>query len=119
MVLSMLSLRPTIDAFRKAIRRPLPDLESAAVDCWEIAPEEMRYIEPAQFLPEQLNRIKDVEFGHLDDIVRHFRGGFVARHEPTLAFRLKNVDLVDGVLYAPGAVRHLKQRQTKLPIYIV
>lgn len=78
-----------------------------------------RFVRPAKFLPGQLDRIAAAEFGSVTDVVRDFRGGFDSVQNATLGFRLKGVDLVDGVLYAPQAVRHLRPRSRRSPVYSV
>ncbi len=112
-----LSFRPGLHAVRHVLGAPAPDLEAAAVERWEIAPAVTRRVAPARFLPGQLDRIRGTEFGSLAEVVRDFRGGFDTLHEETLGFRLRDVDLVDGVLYAAGALRHLRPRHHRVPAY--
>jgi capsular polysaccharide biosynthesis protein len=76
-----------------------------------------RFIRPAKFLPGQLDRIRGAEFGTVAEVVRGFQGGFDSLEGETLGLRLKDTSLVDGVLYAPGATRHLRRRNRRLPAY--
>lgn len=106
-----------MEAVDKALGRSRPDLEAAATERWTIAPTTNRYVRPARFLPGQLERIRHAEFGSIREVVRDFRGGFNACQQPTLGFRLKHVDLVDGVLYAARGTRHLRPRRQRFPAY--
>lgn len=115
----MISFRPSINALRKALKVPPADIEAAAVESWVIGPAITRYIPPATFLPGHLDRVRAAEFGSVADVVRDFTGGYDAVQPETLGFRFRDVDLVDGVLYAPGAERHLRRRQRRLPAYTV
>lgn len=115
----MLSLRPAFHSIRKAVGAVMPDLESAALDRWTIAPACKRFVPPARFLPQQLDRIRAAEFGTVADVVRDFRGGYEATQGETLGFRVKHVDLVDGVIYARRAQRNLRPRTRRLPAYAV
>ncbi len=100
---------------RRALGARFLDIESAAVDRWQIAPEERRWVRPAIFLREQLDLIRGVEFGTVDEVVRDFEGGFETLEPATHGFRLKGVDLVDGVLYCGEATRHLRRRARPMP----
>ncbi|MBB4640962.1 glycosyltransferase 61 family protein [Rhizorhapis suberifaciens] len=94
-----------------------PDLESAAAERWTISPGCRRYVHPAKFVPGQLERIRAAEFGSVTDVIRDFRGGYDAIQEETLGFRASEIDLIDGVLYAPRANRSLKPRSRRVPAY--
>lgn len=114
----VISLQPTLHAVRKMIGRPSPDLRDlAGAERWMLAPSVRRHVPSAAFLPGQLDRIRGAEFGAVAEVVRDFRGGFEAVQPPTMAYRLKDVDLVDGVLYKRRAVRHLRRRSRRLPFY--
>ncbi|WP_020084191.1 glycosyltransferase family 61 protein [Hyphomicrobium zavarzinii] len=114
----MISFRPALHALKQACGLPQAEIESAAVERWVVAPSETRFIPPAKFLPGQIERIREAEFGSVASVVRDFRGGYDAVQEDTLGFRLKDVDLVDGVLYASGAIKHLRPRHRKWPAYL-
>jgi hypothetical protein len=115
----LISFRPALHFLRQASGRPVPDLETIASERWTIAPGERRYIKPAKFLPGQLDRIQAAEFGSVEHVARDLRGNFETDIGPTLGFRMKGVDFVDGVLYAPGALKHLRRRTNKFPAYAV
>ncbi len=82
---------------------------------WEIAPAVNGFVQAAKYLPGQIERIRQTEFGHMEDVLRDLRGGYEIVHGATMGFRLRDVDLVNGVLYAPGAVRHLRPRAGRVP----
>ncbi len=109
----MISFRPLRSKLRKLARRPLPDFLTQADDHWDVAPGHTAYIPPAIFLTGQLDRIRDTEFAPVDDVIRSFRGAFEVFEGPTVAHRFRNIDLVDGVLYAKGGQRHLRSQQTR------
>jgi hypothetical protein len=126
----MISIQPTIHSVRRAFGLPLPELEAEAIDRWVIAPAERRYIAPARFLPGQLDLIRPTEFASVPDVerselpsvadvVRNFQGDYETIEGATLGFRLRDVNLVDGVLYASRAVQHLRRRRRRWPAYMV
>lgn len=86
---------------------------------WQIAPETRRYIDRAIFLPGQLERIRDTEFADIDSVVRAFHGDHEWVAGATWGYRLKNVDLFDGVLYSGSAQMHLRVQKYRLPAYLV
>lgn len=110
------SLRPTATMAARLLRGSPPDIAAAAVEQWQIAPGTTLEVRPAKVLPGQLERIVRAEFASLGEVVQHFRGGFGSRQSATLGYRLKNVLLHDGVLYAAGAARHLRQRSRYRPL---
>jgi hypothetical protein len=101
----------------RALGLPQRELEAAAVERWEIAPSVKRFIPSARFLPRQLDRIQGTEFGSIEEVLRDLRGGFETIQPETLGFRLKHVDLVDGVLYAGQGVKHLRPRSRRALAY--
>lgn len=115
----MISFRPILHVLMQAIGSCSPEMEAAAAERWVIAEAETRRVQAAKFLPGQLDRIQGVQFGSVEEVVRDFKGGFDWVSGETRGFRLKDVDLVDGVLYAPGAVKHLRPREHKRPAYAV
>ncbi len=114
----MISFRPTVQALQKVFGRSRPDLEQAAIDRWVIAPATTRHIPPARFLPGQLDRLRGVAFGTIDEILHGLHGAFDSNEGETLGFRLRGADLVDGVLYAARGSRDLRQRRRRLPAYV-
>jgi hypothetical protein len=115
----VLSFKPAIQGLRRAVGLSVPGIESAATERWMIAPATMRQIDPARHLPGQFDRIRAAEFGSVSDVVRVFEGGYEAREDETWGYRLKDVDLVDGVLYCGASVRHLRHRKSRSPAYVV
>lgn len=114
-VTRLISFRPARHVLRRALGAPFLDVEATAVERWQIAPEERRWVRPAIFLREQLDLIRGVEFGTVDEVVRDFEGGFETVEPASQGFRLRGVDLVDGVLYSGEAARHLKRRARPMP----
>lgn len=118
----MISLRPSTQALRRAVRRALgapavDAFEQSAVERWTVAPAMQRRVPAARFLAGQLDKILDTEFSSVEALVHVFRGGFEAIEEATEGLRFEHVDLVDGVLYATGGSHHLRTRQRRLPAY--
>ncbi|MCF3975116.1 glycosyltransferase family 61 protein, partial [Paracoccus salsus] len=62
-------------------------------------------------LPDQAERIIRTEFAPLDAVLRSFRGNPAEQMPATTAYLLRDVDFVDGVLYAANAERHLRRRE--------
>ncbi|MGQ0456813.1 MAG: glycosyltransferase family 61 protein [Hyphomicrobium sp.] len=77
----------------------------------------MSWVRPAKFLPGQLDLIRSTEFGPLPEVVKSLRGGYEVRQGSTMGYRLKNVDLVDGVLYSARAAKPLRARTRSWPAY--
>jgi hypothetical protein len=110
----MISFKPVWDALGRC-----RELMEVAEHRWEIGPSEHFHVPPARFLPGQLDRIQGTEFGDLEQVLKDFNGGFVSSEPATFGYRLKNVDLVDGVLYSEKGVRHLRRRRNRVPAYVV
>ena len=113
----LISFRPIVHSFRKAAGMPFPDIEAVASERWTIAPATKRFIPPAKFLPHHLDRIRGAEFGSVAEVLKGFRGKYETTQEATIGYRLKDVDLIDGVLYARNASKSLRPRARKLPVY--
>lgn len=114
---AVISLHPAREAIAKAFGIPRPDLEEAAVDRWVIAPAETRHVPAARFLAGQLDRVRAVDFGTLNEVRTSLIGNFEAREPATVGLRLRDVDLVDGVLYGARSARHLRQRRRRTATY--
>ncbi len=115
----MIRFRPVSGAVRKLGGRAVPDLPSAAREQWDAAPGSVLHVQPSVFLPGQLDRIRGTEFAPIDHVTRVLKGGFDTQEGPTRAYRVTDVDLVDGVLYAPNAQRPLRPRSTRSLAYQV
>lgn len=113
----MISFKPLQGKLRKLARRPIPDFLTQAEESWEIEPGTMAHIPAAIFLPDQPDRIRDTAFAPIADVIRSFRGGYDYYEDPTVAHRFRNVDLVNGVLYARGSQLYLRDQQSKPLIY--
>ena len=108
-----LSLSPGIAMARRLAALPVPDVVMRASDCWVVAPGTEVRIRPSRCLPGQIERIRKTEFGSLADVLQDLRGGFATAQPACIGYLLKDVDLVDGVLYCRGAERHLRQRSSR------
>jgi hypothetical protein len=108
-----------VNELHRLLRRRPRDILSAAVEQWQIAPGNSVEVRPAKRLTGQLCRIRGAEFGTVAQVVKDFVGGHDAMQPPTMGYRLKDVLLIDGVLYAGDAVRHLKRRSNRLPVRFV
>jgi len=113
----MISFRPLLFTLAR-VYTELLDLESVAMERWTIAPATKHYIVAAKYLPGQLDRVRGSEFASIEDTTRVLRGQFETIEGETFGYRLKSVDLVDGVLYARHAVRHLRPRHHHWPAYM-
>jgi hypothetical protein len=115
----VISFKPTTRRISQFLSQPVLDLEREAIERWTISPPSERFIEPAVFLPGQLEKIVRTEFAPLDAVVSALRGGVKFLDGETLGYRVKHVDLVDGVLYGSEAIRRLRPRRHRWPLYRV
>jgi hypothetical protein len=113
----MISFAPSIEILKGVLGRLRTELEAEAHERWEIFPETKHFIPPALFLPGQLERMRGTEFASPAEITSSFHGGYEASEAATLGFRIRNVDFVDGVLYARHSAKHLRQRARFRPAY--
>lgn len=113
----LIKSRPFLQRLRKQLIGRNSEIESTAIERWEIAAQEVSVIKPAIYLPNQIDRIRDVEFETWDFTLQHFKGGYESVHKPTLGFRLVDVDLIDGVLYSRTASRFLGPHAQKSMAY--
>lgn len=105
------SLRPLANRLRRLVGLPMQDLTRIARDQWEISPAETREVPPVICLPDQVERITHTEFAPLHATLKSLEGD-PAEHVPaTMAYRLCDVDLIDGVLYSGRSEMHLRRRQ--------
>ncbi|MDP5308757.1 glycosyltransferase 61 family protein [Paracoccus spongiarum] len=94
------------------IGRPPPEFFDKA-ERWQIAPAETLYYPPALALPGQVDRIRAAVFASLPDTIEALTRQGDSHEGPTTGFRLRAVDLVDGVLYHGGGEHHLRNRQRR------
>lgn len=113
----MISLRPLVSKLRRIARVVGPELIDQAVERWEISPAEVREVPPAFYLPNQVERITRTEFAPRDVVLRSLRGDAGEPVGPTMGYRFKDVDFVDGVLYAGRSELHLRSRSHPGPAY--
>ncbi|AGT11070.1 glycosyltransferase family 61 protein [Paracoccus aminophilus] len=99
---------------RKLIGRSGPDFFSEAVETWQEAPGEELPFHPALALSGQIDRIRSSIFASLPETIEALTRDGTASEGPTMGWRFRNVDLVDGVLYGRGAEMHLRARQNRL-----
>lgn len=111
----MVRFRALVGTLLKLMGEPSPDMISLAHERWDASPASVQHVEPAIYLPDQIDRILATEFASKEHVVRTLRGGFDVEEAPARAYRIQDVDLVDGVLLAAGAQRHLRSR-THLPL---
>lgn len=110
-LLAVICLRPLSHTFRKYLGLNGPDLTDLACESWQISPPETRQVEPVIILPGQAERIVRTEFASLDMVLRSLIGDHAEPVGPTMGYRLRDVSLVDGILYAKNAAMHLRQRK--------
>jgi hypothetical protein len=115
----LISTRPLVGKIAKVLGFPPLDLESEAKDQWTVSSASQRTVQPAVFLDGQLQKIQGTEFAPLETVVRDFQGGHQSMDAETIGFRIRDVDLVDGVLYGPKSIRHLRPRRHRWPVYQV
>lgn len=113
----MLQFSPLTNRLRRLLHRPQPEFFDRATESWEVAPACEIDFPAAVMLPGQLERIRRTEFGSLDVVRAMFMGDLDPRIGPTLAYRFRDVDCVDGVVYSGGAEFHLRARRTRAPAY--
>ena len=107
----MHSLRPLHNRLRRPFGLGYADFFDTAVERWEICPAEVVEITPGIWLPDQIEHIARTEFGDLHDILAQMQGNPAEQTPPTMGYRFRDVDFIDGVLHARGAERHLRQRK--------
>lgn len=112
----MKSLRPLTYRLGLLLGLGAGDLAAAAEERWTIAPAETRRVPPAVILPGQAQRITRTEFTTLPLLMRSLEGDPAERIAPTMGYRLTDVDVVDGVIYAHGLALHLRTRRHKLAL---
>lgn len=115
----VVSIAPGVQMLRSAMRLATPDLFTKAVERWVVAPSSMVEVRPAKILPGQLDRIRGTEFASPAEVIRDFSGGFDSLQRETVAYRLNDVVLLNGVLHAGDAARHLRARSHRLPLGLV
>lgn len=106
-------LRPYSARLRKLAHRPEPGFTEAAVESWEEAPGGVLRFHPARSLPGQVDRVRASVFATLPETVEALTRDGEAAEGPTMGWRFRDIDLVDGVLYRAGAELHLRNRRRR------
>jgi hypothetical protein len=86
-------------------------LESLASNSWEISPGNTTITPKAYFLKDQLDRVTGTAY--TDDPNAMMHGGITIKHEPTRAYILKNIWMINGSIYK-GMNRFLLHHRSKL-----
>lgn len=107
-------LRPGYSALRRLVGLPSPDILEAAQDRWVLAEGTPLEVRKAKCLPGQLDRITGSDSGTVQQVIRDFIGGFESPQLPTIAFQLRDIALVGGVLYSGTAFRQLRHSAPRL-----
>jgi hypothetical protein len=86
-------------------------LESLAAKSWEISPGNTTVTPKSFFLKDQLDRVTGTAY--TDDPNAMMHGGITIKHEPTRAYMLKNIWMINGSIYK-GMNRFLLHHSSKL-----
>ncbi|VVM38744.1 hypothetical protein PS623_00161 [Pseudomonas fluorescens] len=112
----------TLAAYRNIARQKLArsaarSLQSLAVKSWDIAPGERTITPPAIYLPDQMQRVTGWEARFFPYVHPGptMAGGIQVEHGPTRGYLLKDVWLIDGVLYKDNASLWLSAKPRTLP----
>lgn len=112
----MISLRPLTYRLGLLLGLGSGEMAAAAEEQWQIAPAEVRRVPPVIILPGQAERITRTEFTTLPLLIQSLAGDPVEEIAPTTAYRLSDVDIVDGVLYSHGVSVHLRARRHRMAL---
>lgn len=112
----MISLRPLTYRLGLLLGLGQPELAAAAEEQWQISPAEVRRVPPVIILPGQADRITRAEFTTLPLLMQSLQGDPAEPIGPTTAYRLSDVDIVDGVVYSGGYTLHLRERRHRMSL---
>lgn len=107
------SIRPVTSRLRRLAGLPPRDFFRNAEESWQISPAETIQFRPAYALPGQVERIAGTMFASMADTVEALTRDGAASERATRAWRLRGVDLIDGVLYHGGGEYHLRTRRNR------
>lgn len=93
------------------------DLYNLAEVKYEISPSVDIEIPSSYYLPNQLRRITNVV--HTDDFEGQILGGVKRKQGPCVKYIVKDVTLLDGVLYKKNAWRWFHERTSRFPKFII
>lgn len=108
-----LATRRLWNRLRKAVGIGGEDFLAHAVESWEVAPACETDFPAAILLPGHVERISGTIFGSHDETIQALLGKAGHRAGPTRGYRFRDVDHVDGVLYAGSAEWHLRVRKAR------
>ncbi|MGR3504382.1 MAG: glycosyltransferase 61 family protein [Paracoccaceae bacterium] len=113
----MFSASPLVSKLRRVLTKDASDFFAGAEEKWTISPaEEISF--PAAIMPAgHKDRVIATEFGRFDEVMLSLTEPSHGTVGATIGYRFRDVDYVDGVLYHKGAELHLRQRQSRLPVY--
>ena len=109
-------LRPYSARMRRLLGQPQPEFTDGAVETWQEAPGGLLEFRPALYLPGQPDRIRASVFANLPETVEALTRHGEAAEGPTMGWRFRDIDLVDGVLYRNGAEQHLRNRRRRFAL---
>ncbi|GLK42582.1 MULTISPECIES: glycosyltransferase 61 family protein [Novosphingobium] len=113
------SILPALQGLSRLLGHRPDDVVSHASERWQIAPGGTVHVRPALMLANQIERIRGAEFATVAEVVRDFHGGFDVPQRPTMGYAFRDASLLDGVLYAGTATRHLRPRAGRRPVGMV
>ncbi|SMO97836.1 Protein of unknown function [Paracoccus laeviglucosivorans] len=93
--------------------RPSAAFTDGAIETWQEAPGSVLQFRPALALPGQADRIRASVFATLPETVEALTRDGEVSEGPTIGWRFRDIDLVDGVLYRNGAELHLRNRRRR------
>ncbi|MDP5306190.1 glycosyltransferase family 61 protein [Paracoccus spongiarum] len=106
-------LRPLTNRIRRIAGLQSQALTDLACDRWQVCPGETREVPPVICLPDQPARITRTEFAPIDAVLKSLSGDPTEYIPATTAYLLRDVDFIDGVLYAGRSELHLRRRQRR------
>lgn len=107
------SIRPIASRLRRIAGLPAGEFFRNAAESWQLSPAEMMHYQPSLALPGQVHRIRASMFAPLPETIEALTREGESLEGPTTAWRLQEVDLVDGVLYHGGGEYHLRPRRRR------
>ncbi|MFT4057596.1 MAG: glycosyltransferase family 61 protein [Novosphingobium sp.] len=113
------SILPALQGLSRLLGHKPDDVMEHASERWQVAPGGAVHVKPALMLANQLERIRGAEFATVSEVVRDFRGGFDVTQRPTMGYAFRDAVLLDGVLYAGAATRHLRPGAGRIPMGMV
>lgn len=113
------SILPALQGLSRLLGHKPDDVVAHASEQWQVAPGGSVHVRPALMLANQIDRIRGAAFATVAEVVRDLRGGFDVPQRPTTGYVLRDASVLDGVLYAGGATRHLRPHAGRRPLGMV